>query len=101
MTQIIYAVVIVAGIGLLAGLLLSVLSKLMAVKADEKAQQIEEILPGANCGACGYTGCDGYAGALAKGETTECTLCIPGGNDTAKAIADVMGLTAGELFRVE
>ena len=97
MNSIVIAVVIVAAIGLIAGLGLAIASIVFAVPVDEKEVKVRECLPGANCGACGYTGCDGYAGALAKGETQECTLCIPGGNDTAKAIADIMGLAAGEM----
>ena len=97
MNPIILAVIIVAAIGLIAGLGLAIASIVFAVPVDEREVKIRECLPGANCGACGYTGCDGYAGALAKGETQECTLCIPGGNNTAKAIADIMGLAAGEM----
>mgnify|MGYP003292058507 CR=1 FL=1 len=97
MSSIIIAVVIVAAIGLIAGLGLAVASQIFAVPVDEKAEKVRECLPGANCGACGYTGCDGYAAALSKGETTECNLCTPGGNDAAKAIAAVMGLEAGSV----
>ena len=97
MSSIIIAVVIVAAIGLIAGLGLAVASQIFAVPVDETEVKVRECLPGANCGACGYTGCDGYAGALAKGETTECNLCTPGGNDAAKAIADILGLSAGEI----
>ena len=57
MTEILFPVAIVAGIGLLAGLLLAVLSKIMAVPVDEKEEAITEALPGANCGACGFSGC--------------------------------------------
>ena len=64
MHLIIIAVVIVSVIGLIAGLGLAVASKVMAVPVDEKAEEIQAALPGANCGACGYTGCDGYAKAL-------------------------------------
>ena len=62
------AVLVVAGIGLLIGLILAVASIVMAVPKDEKAEAIEELLPGANCGACGYSGCAGYAKALSKGD---------------------------------
>lgn len=98
MTQIIYAVVIVAGAGLFAGLLLCVLSKLMAVKADEKANEIEEILPGANCGACGFAGCAAYASALSQGKTTDTGLCAPGGQETSKKIATSMGMAATDII---
>ena len=57
-------VLIVGVIGLLAGVILAVASIVMAVPKDEKAEALEEILPGANCGACGYSGCSGYAKAV-------------------------------------
>ena len=49
---------IVAGVGLLLGILLGLAGKLLAVDANEKELQVRECLPGINCGACGYTGCD-------------------------------------------
>ena len=56
MSPILLAVIIVSAIGLIAGLGLSIASKVFAVPVDEKAEQIRECLPGANCGACGYSG---------------------------------------------
>ena len=97
MDPIITAVIIVAAIGFIAGLGLSIASKVFAVPVDEKAEKIRECLPGANCGACGFSGCDGYAAALSKGETTNTALCSPGGNYTAKAIGEITGLAAGEV----
>ena len=97
MNPILLAVIIVAAIGLIAGLGLSIASKVFAVPVDEKAEAIRECLPGANCGACGFSGCDGYAAALSNGETTDTALCAPGGNDTAKAIGEITGLAAGEV----
>lgn len=97
MNPVLLAVIIVAGIGILAGLLLAVLSKVMAVPVDEKAQAIEEILPGANCGSCGFSGCSGYAAALSNGSTTETGLCNPGGSETSAKIAEIMGLAAADI----
>lgn len=97
MIKILIAVAIVAIIGLVAGLGLAIASVVMAVPKDEKAEKIRECLPGANCGACGFSGCDGYAAALSKGETDNTALCAPGGNDAAKAIASVLGVEAGEV----
>lgn len=97
MNPILLAVIIVAGIGILAGLLLAVLSKIMAVPVDEKAQAIEEILPGANCGSCGFSGCSGYAAALSSGATTETGLCNPGGSEVSAKIAEIMGLAAADI----
>ncbi len=90
-TEIVFAVVIVAAIGLIAGIGLSLASKFMAVPVDEKQEKIREALPGANCGACGYSGCDGYAAAVAVGEA-EPNKCAAGGETAAKAIADILGV---------
>ena len=59
---------IVTGTGLIAGLLLSIASKFFAVKVDETVANLREVLPGANCGACGCAGCDEYASKMAAGE---------------------------------
>ncbi len=97
MSTIFTAVIIVAAIGLIAGLGLAIASKVMAVPVDEKAAAIRECLPGANCGACGFSGCDGYAAALSSGETEDTALCSPGGNEAAKGIAAVLGVEAGNV----
>jgi len=96
MNLIVLAVIIVSVIGLIIGLLLAIASIVMAVPVDEKAVEIEEVLAGANCGACGYSGCAGYASALSKGECEDCTLCAPGGPATAKKVASILGVEAGE-----
>lgn len=83
-------VILVSAIGLIAGILLSVASVLMAVPKDERAEAINDILPGANCGACGYSGCSGYASALSKGEAP-LGKCSPGGEKVAKEIAAILG----------
>lgn len=97
MNSILLAVLIVSAIGLIAGLGLAVASIVMAVPVDEKAEAIRECLPGANCGACGFSGCDGYAAALSKGITKNTALCAPGGNDVSAQIAEIAGLAAGNV----
>ena len=82
MTDILIAAAIVTGIGLLCGILLAVAAKVMAVKVDETVGKLRDALPGANCGACGYTGCDGYAEALAKGEAK--TIKVYGSDRTVE-----------------
>lgn len=89
--EIILPIVIVGVIGLIAGLGLSLASKFMAVPVDERQEKIREALPGANCGACGYSGCDGYAAAVALGEA-EPNKCAPGGASAAAGIAAVLGV---------
>ena len=95
MNTILLAVILVAGIGLICGLGLAVASIVMAVPKDETAEKIRECLPGANCGACGFSGCDGYAAALSEGKTKETNLCAPGGADAAKGVAAVLGVEIG------
>ena len=63
MNAILVAVIPVAIIGIICAVMLVVASKVMAVKEDERFPAVRECLPGANCGACGYAGCDGYAKA--------------------------------------
>ena len=67
MWDILLPVLILVGIGLVAAVLLVIASAVMSVKTDETVAELTEALPGINCGACGYSGCSGYAQALAKG----------------------------------
>ena len=94
--SIIIPVVSVTVIGLLCAVMLVVASKFMGVPDDETFIKVRECLPGANCGACGYAGCDGYAHALSDGETTSTGLCVPGGVEVSQNIANVLGVDAGE-----
>ena len=66
MNPIVTAVIVLAVLGAVCGLALAIASKVFAVPVDEKAEKIRECLPGANCGACGFSGCDGYAAAKKK-----------------------------------
>ena len=97
--EILIPVVAVTVIGLLAAGMLVAASKFMAVPVDETFVQVRACLPGANCGACGYAGCDGYAQALAAGEAAP-NRCVPGGADAAAAVAAVLGVDAGEVAEV-
>ncbi len=90
-------VTVLFAIGIFCALVLTVASAFFGVKEDERALEIRETLPGANCGACGFSGCDAYAKALSSGETTSANLCIPGGDGTAARIAKIMGLEAGDV----
>lgn len=96
MSPVIIAVLVVAGLALAAGLILAVASIWMAVPRDEKMEALREALPGANCGACGYSGCDGYAQAMAH-EGAMVGLCAPGGEEVAKATAEILGVSGSTL----
>lgn len=85
------------GVALLCAVLLVVASSLFGIKEDERVAAVRDALPGANCGACGFSGCDGYAKALAEGKTDNPSLCTPGGDGVAKRVAAIMGLTASDV----
>lgn len=89
--DIIIALITVASVGLIAGIMLAIVSHLFKVKEDERVAKIREALPGVNCGACGYRGCDDYAAAVAEG-TAEPNLCIPGAEATASELSEILGV---------
>jgi len=91
--NIILAVVIVGVIGLIFGLLLSFASVIFKVEADEREEKILSVLPGANCGACGFAGCSAYASAIVS-EGADINLCSVGKAPVANSIAQIMGIEA-------
>lgn len=78
-------------IGLVLALGLVYASQKFAIEVDPRVEQINETLPGANCGACGMAGCSAYAEAAAKGEVPP-NLCTVGGAGTAEKIAQILGV---------
>ncbi|MCF7946754.1 MAG: RnfABCDGE type electron transport complex subunit B [Spirochaetia bacterium] len=88
--QVIYAFLAVAVLGALLGFGLAFAAKKLAVEKDERIVEVEEALPGANCGACGFAGCSAYAEAIVM-EGAEIDLCAPGGSETINRIAEIMG----------
>ena len=96
MTGTIIGTAIIVAIGLVCGVVLTVASKVMAVKEDERIPLVRECLPGANCGACGFAGCDGYAKAIVE-EGAAVNLCVPGGADAASKIGSLLGVDSGTV----
>ena len=96
--DILIAIAILGGLGLVFGLVLAAASKVFYVETDPRLDQLNECLPGANCGGCGFAGCGAYAEALLKGEAPV-GKCASGGNDAAKAMAAIMGVQAEEVTR--
>lgn len=96
MTEVLIAVGIFAGLGVLLGLALALAAKVFAVKTDPRIEEITEALPGANCGGCGYSGCAAFAEAVVKGEAPP-NACRAGGEKAASAIGAVMGLEVKAL----
>lgn len=81
----------IGALGLIFGAGLAYASRKFAVAVDPRVEKILEILPGANCGGCGFPGCSGFAQALVRGEATP-TACAPGGEAVARACADILGI---------
>ena len=96
MTKIIYAIVVLGGLGLTFGVLLSIASKVFAVKVDPKVEELHKALPGANCGACGFPGCGGLASALAQGKAPV-NACPIGGQTVADHVAEILGLNSENI----
>ncbi len=77
MQVLIYSVILLGVMGFAAGLGLSIAAKKFEVKEDPRVEEIIKVLPGANCGMCGYPGCSAYAHAIVeKGASPD--LCVPG-----------------------
>ncbi|MBE6762578.1 MAG: RnfABCDGE type electron transport complex subunit B [Ruminococcaceae bacterium] len=92
MNGILIAIAIIGGIGLIGGILLAVISHFCnSGEENERLAEIRDALPGANCGACGYAGCDSYAEAVENG-SAEPNLCAPGGKDTALKLSEILGV---------
>ena len=96
---IIIATVVIAAVGLFIGVFLGVAGVKFEVEVDEKAVAIREELPGANCGGCGYAGCDALAEAISKGEApvNACPVCS---EEVHNKIASIMGVEATEGVRM-
>lgn len=93
------AAVIVAVTGLVIGLFLGVAGEKFKVEVDEKEVAVRNLLPGNNCGGCGFAGCDGLAKAIAAGEA-EVSACPVGGESVAVQIGEVMGVSGADAKRM-
>ncbi len=85
------SILVLSLIGLVFGSGLAVASRFLAVKRDERLEALEEVLPGANCGACGSPGCGAFASAVIEGDAVP-TGCTVGGAAVAEQIASILGV---------
>lgn len=95
MNFILIAVIVLGCIALVSAVILYVCSKKFAVHEDPRLGQVTALLPGANCGGCGYPGCSGMASALVKGAdagSLEGLLCPVGGQAVMEQVADLLGM---------
>jgi len=89
---------VLAGLGLVSGLGLAVAARVFHVEIDPRQEKIADTLPGANCGGCGYAGCNDFAAAVVRGEAQpgDCPVCD---SASASAVAEIMGLAFEEKER--
>lgn len=92
------AAAIVGVVGILLGLFLGIFGEKFKVEVDEREEAILEVLPGNNCGGCGYAGCGALASAIVKGEAA-CNQCPVGGAPVASLVAGIMGETVDDVQR--
>jgi formate dehydrogenase (NADP+) beta subunit len=88
------ALLVMCGVGMVLGIILSLASKIFYVYEDPKIAQVEDCLAGANCGGCGYAGCAAAAAAVVEGKAPA-NVCIVGGEDSTRAVAAIMGMEGG------
>ena len=98
MNQIIIPIVLVVVVGLIASVILAYASKVFYIQEDEKFILMRAELPGANCGGCGYAGCDDYAHALVEDpDGVPFTKCAVGGPSCAEKLGEILGKSADGL----
>ena len=93
--MILIAVISLGAIGAVGAVLLYAASKKFEVYEDPRIAQVVEVLPGANCGGCGYPGCAGFAGACVKADSLDGLRCPVGGGPVMAKVATILGKEAG------
>ena len=99
MKSILLAIAVLGALGAVFGALLAYASKIFHVEVDPKQEEVRACLAGANCGGCGYPGCDGYAAAVARGEAPT-NKCVAGGAEAAAKIAEIMGVSGADVEKM-
>ncbi len=89
-------VLVVSGLGALLALLLFVVAKQFKVEEDPRIDEVEKMLPGANCGGCGFAGCRAMSEALVKQDDISALYCPVGGAECMKSVASYLGKAAAE-----
>ncbi|MGN0187632.1 MAG: Fe-S cluster domain-containing protein [Paludibacteraceae bacterium] len=100
MNTILISLAVLGGIGCLAAIILYAVAQTFKVHEDPRIDQIEAVLPGANCGGCGKPGCRGFAEACVKAGNLEGLRCPVGGDDTMAKVGAILGIevTAGDAL---
>lgn len=93
---IVYTIITLSVIGTSAAVILYFAAQKFKVYEDPRIDQVEEALPAANCGGCGYAGCRAFAEACVKASDLDDLYCPVGGNETMNKVAEILGLEAVE-----
>lgn len=89
------AVLALLVIGAVLGAILGIANMYLVVEEDNRIGEVNEMLPGANCGGCGFPGCAGFASALVEGEATKVSACIVSNQETREKIVNYLNETPG------
>ncbi len=92
------ATIVIGAIGLLIALMLGIAAIKFLVKKDDREEKIREVLPGNNCGGCGYAGCDALAQAITLGNAPA-NACPVGGAPVGEKVAAIMGVSVGSTMK--
>lgn len=95
LSAILIPVIALGGMGVIFGGILAYASHQFAVETDARVIALRDVLPGANCGGCGFPGCDGLANAIVEGKA-EVNGCPVASSESTNKIAEIMGKTAVE-----
>jgi electron transport complex protein RnfB len=93
---VLYTVYTLTGIGILSAVVIYVVSKKFAVQEDDRISQVEQVLPGSNCGGCGLPGCHAFAKAVVEAGDLSVLHCPVGGNAVMKSVGEILGIKAVE-----
>lgn len=94
--MVIVSILILTCLGFVASVILAGASRVFYVKEDPRVQAVVDVLPGANCGGCGYAGCEGYALAVVNDASVPANKCCAGGADVSIAVGELTGKTVNE-----
>ena len=96
MTVLLFTIVTLSVLGILSAVILYFVAQKFKVEEDPRIDDVEKMLPGANCGGCGFAGCRAMAEAMVKEDDISSLYCPVGGGDCMKQIATYLGKTAPE-----
>ncbi len=89
--MVLYSVLTLLGLGFVAAAVLSIASRVFYVEEDPRVEAVMDVLPGANCGGCGYAGCEGYAIAVVNDPNIAASLCVAGSAETSMSVGELTG----------